>query len=201
MVAAGNIVYQGARIHSSTRIDLQGDARFLGWEILCLGRPAAGERFEFGECRQNFELWRDGEPLYLEQGRYTGGKPVLAAHWGLQGQPASATLLAAGSPPGLVADLRRPGIVGGQARVSVSQLDGVLVCRYLGPSATMARQLLTLAWGLLRPALLDRPPLPLPFLDYLTRARTFMELTPREKRQSCCCSPPACWRNGARPRA
>ncbi|MER2602206.1 MAG: urease accessory protein UreD [Candidatus Competibacter phosphatis] len=156
-----NIVYQGARIQTSTRIDLQGDARFLGWEILCLGRPAAGERFEFGECRQNFELWRDGEPLYLEQGRYTGGEPVLAAHWGLQGQPASATLLAAGSPPGLVADLRaalEPSA--GEARVSVSQLDGVLVCRYLGPSATMARQLLTLAWGLLRPALLDRPPCP-----------------------------------------
>ena len=154
-----NIVYQGALLHASTRIDLQGNARFLGWEILCLGRPAAGERFEHGECRQDFELWRDGEPLYLEHGRYTGGDPVLAAHWGLQDQPASATLLAAGSPPGLVTGLRaalEP--LAGNARVSVSQLDGVLVCRYLGPSTVMARQLLTLAWSLLRPALLDRPP-------------------------------------------
>ncbi|MGB5065575.1 MAG: urease accessory protein UreD, partial [Candidatus Competibacter sp.] len=157
-----NIVYQGARVHASTRIDLQGDACFLGWEILCLGRPAAGEGFEHGECRQDFELWRDGEPLYLEHGRYTGGDSVLAAHWGLQGQPVSATLLAAGSPPGLVADLRTAlePAAGDAARVTVSQLDGVLVCRYLGPSANRARQLLTLAWGLLRPALLGRPPCP-----------------------------------------
>ena len=71
-----NILYNGARVHALTRVELQGDARFLGWEIFCLGRPAAGETFKAGEYRQDFELWRDGEPLYLEQGRYIGGDPI-----------------------------------------------------------------------------------------------------------------------------
>ena len=184
-----NIVYAGAGVHALTRIQLQGDARFLGWEIFCLGRPAAGETFATGEYRQHFELWRDGEPLYLEHGRYAGGDAVLDARWGLQGQPASATLvctppapeaidairaewerLAAPSPSTVLPSLGKeewfdparnlsPG-PGGAELFAVSQLDGVLFCRYLGPSAARARGFFTLAWGLLRPAILERPPCP-----------------------------------------
>lgn len=160
-----NIVYAGARLRSLTRIDLQGDARFIGWEILCLGRPAADEPFATGECRQIFELHRAGEPLYLEHGRYTGGEGILDARWGLQGQPVTATLLCATTRPGPVADLRArwdtlasaspPGEL-----ATVTQLDGCLVCRYLGPSTARARQFLTVAWCLLRPKLLDRPACP-----------------------------------------
>ncbi|RUQ36862.1 MAG: urease accessory protein UreD [Candidatus Competibacteraceae bacterium] len=160
-----NIVYAGARLHSQTRIDLQDNAHFIGWEILCLGRPAAGERFTTGECRQIFELYRAGEPLYLEHGRYTGGEGMLDARWGLQGQPVTATLLCAATRPGLVEILRAgweslatttpPGEL-----VTATQLDGCLVGRYLGPSTARARQLFTVAWRLLRPMLLDRPACP-----------------------------------------
>ncbi|CDH47375.1 urease accessory protein UreD [Candidatus Contendibacter odensensis] len=163
-----NIVYAGAKIHAITRVELQGDARFIGWEILCLGRPAAGEIFTTGEYRQNFELWRDGEPLYLEHSRYNGGDPVLAARWGLQNQPVSATLLCAGSPPDGVNIIRAgweelmallPATGAGEL-ATVTQLDGVLIGRYLGPSAVRARRLFTLAWEVLRPAILNRPACP-----------------------------------------
>lgn len=167
-----NIVYNGARVHALTRIELQGNAGFLGWEIFCLGRPAADEMFVAGEYRQDFELWRDGEPLYLERGRYIGDDAVLDARWGLQGQPVCATLVCAGSPTGLVDAIRAgwedmkprspsaPRLAGEEVSATVTQLDGALICRYLGPSATRARRLFTLAWGLLRPALLGRPPCP-----------------------------------------
>ncbi|MFO1421895.1 MAG: urease accessory protein UreD [Candidatus Competibacteraceae bacterium] len=160
-----NIVYAGARVHALTRIELQGDARFLGWEILCLGRPAAGETFATGEYRHDFELWRDGEPLYLERGRYAGGDAVLNARWGLQGQPVTATLLCAPAMPGQVEAVRAgweslatPAVQGELA--TVTQLDGCLVCRYLGASAARARRFFIVAWSLLRPAILDRPPCP-----------------------------------------
>ncbi len=39
------IVFDGARARSTTQVELAGDARFLGWEIACLGRPANGEGF------------------------------------------------------------------------------------------------------------------------------------------------------------
>ncbi|MDS4068666.1 MAG: urease accessory protein UreD [Candidatus Competibacter sp.] len=160
-----NIVYAGARVHALTRIELHGDARFLGWEILCLGRPAAGERFTTGDYRQDLELWRDGEPLYLERGRYAGGDIVLDARWGLQGQPVTATLLCAPARPGQVEVVRAGweslATLAAQGELAtVTQLDGCLICRYLGPSAARARRFFIVAWGLLRPAILDRPPCP-----------------------------------------
>ena len=202
-----NIVYNGARVRALTRVELQGNARFLGWEIFCLGRPAAGETFSAGEYRQHFELWREGEPLYLEQGRYAGGDAVLDAPWGLRGQAVSATLLCNGAAPDGVNAIRArweelkasppptplsergespifpslakegwreaPGGFGPSGGplspwrrenerelATVTQLDSVLIGRYLGPSAARARQFFILAWGLLRPALLNRPPCP-----------------------------------------
>ena len=168
-----NILYSGARVHALTRIELQGDARFLGWEIFCLGRPAAGENFTTGDYRQDFELWRDGEPFYLERGRYAGGDVILNAPWGLRSQPVCGTLVCAGSPPDVVDAIRsgwdalkfpaRPlsdPSADDLELATVSQLDGVLICRYLGPSTARARRFFTLAWGLLRPALLNRPPCP-----------------------------------------
>ena len=167
-----NILYSGARVHALTRVELQGDARFLGWEICCLGRPAAGETFKAGEYRQDFELWRDGELLYLEQGRYAGGDAMLDMPWGLQGQPVSATLICAGSPPDGVNAIRFawdalkppshpfPDLANDAELATVSQLDGVLIGRYRGLSTTRARRLFTLAWSVLRPVLLNRPPCP-----------------------------------------
>jgi urease accessory protein len=168
-----NILYNGARVHALTRVELQGDARFLGWEIFCLGRPAAGETFRAGEYRQDFELWRDGEPLYLEQGRYAGGDVMLDAPWGLRSQPVSATLMCASSPPDVVGPIRsgwdalkrsfRPfpdPSADDSELATVSQLDGVLICRYRGPSTARARQFFTLAWSVLRPVILKRPSCP-----------------------------------------
>jgi urease accessory protein len=166
-----NIVYSGARVHAGTHVELQGDARFIGWEILCLGRPAAGERFATGDYRQDLELWRDGEPLYLEHGRYPGGDVILDARWGLQSQPVSATLACVGAPPDGVAAIRAeweaftdstaPGPAGqNEERGTATQLDGVLVCRYLGPSTARARRFFMLAWNVLRPNVLGRPPCP-----------------------------------------
>ncbi|MCB1921701.1 MAG: urease accessory protein UreD [Candidatus Competibacteraceae bacterium] len=168
-----NIVYSGAQVHTLTQVELHGDARFLGWEILCLGRPAADETFTTGKCRQTLELWRDGEPLYLEQANYTGGDSALNAAWGLQGQPVSATLLCTPAKTSIPpagkgwsggSDAIRAAWKGHRLldneRVAVTQLDGVLIGRYLGPSTSRARRFFTLAWELLRPLLFNRPPCP-----------------------------------------
>jgi len=165
-----NIVYNGARVHTLTQVELQGDACFIGWEILCLGRPAANESFTTGEYRQDLELWRDDEPLYLEPGRYTGGDRLFDAGWGLRSQPVAATLICAGSAPERVNAIRvrweelkasSTALPEGHAEwLAVSQLDGVLIGRYLGPSAARARRFFIVAWGLLRPFILNRPPCP-----------------------------------------
>src|SRR5262249_43518141 len=43
-----NIVFDGSCVRLSTRVELEEGASFVGWDVLCLGRPASGERFTRG---------------------------------------------------------------------------------------------------------------------------------------------------------
>jgi urease accessory protein len=154
------ILFEGARAHLSTRVDLSGSAAFIGWDILCLGRPACGERFgASSSCRQRFELWRDEQPLVLERTRYDGDTQDAA--WGLRGASVTGTLLAAGptltdeAKSALLQALRAlPVHTGGLS--SVSEVNGVLVLRYLGNGVEHARILFEKAWHILRPGILGR---------------------------------------------
>jgi urease accessory protein len=159
------IVYQGAEVELETRVELAEGAAFLGWEILCLGRPAAGESFGRGRCRQRLELWRAGRPLCLERAVVDGGGRVLAAAWGLGGATVSATLLATGGGAAGRAgadDVAGPlralaGALPAGDLASVTVIGDLLVCRYLGASAERARRHFLRAWQLLRPLFIGRP--------------------------------------------
>jgi urease accessory protein len=152
------IVFNGAHATMTTRIDLQQGANFIGWEILCLGRPGAGERFEQGRVRQCWEIWRDGKPLLIERARYEQGEASLVAPWGMAGQAVSATLVYAGRNVQLIEQVREATsqlcIAG---LFSVSQLAEVLVCRYLGTHTEEARHCFIAVWEVLRPVVLQRP--------------------------------------------
>jgi urease accessory protein len=150
------IAFAGADAELTTRVELEAGATFVGWEILCLGRPAAGEAFAHGRCRQRFELWRDGHPLCLERTSWEGGAAVMEAAWGLRGATVTGTLLATGGPFA-VDDIRT---VPSTDLVSATVVDETLVCRYLGGSAERARAYLARVWSLVRPALVGRPPCP-----------------------------------------
>ena len=148
------IAFDGARAASATRVTLTGTAGFIGWEILCLGRPAAGETYTHGAFVQRFEIWRDGAPLWWERNALTGGAPALHAPWGLAGRSVVATLVAVGRAPSALPALRELlNAPQDDGEFAVSQLRDVLVCRYLGNSAEQARTGFIAAWRLLRPAL------------------------------------------------
>jgi urease accessory protein len=149
------IVFDGGRVELETRVALTEGSAFAGWELVCLGRPAAGEAFTRGRCRQRLELWRDGRPLCVERARLDGGGPVLDAAWGLAGAPVTGTFLAT-PVRALLDELRAVAPPAGELG-SVTLLGDVLVCRYLGASAERARGYFSRLWSLVRPALLGRP--------------------------------------------
>lgn len=149
------IFYDGARVRTTTRVDLAAGARFLGWEIVCLGRPASGERFAGGDIGFGFELWREGRPLWLERGRIDPA--LLAARWGFDGQPVSGSLLCVVENDDVLPALRA--LADEDAPLhgfAVTATDGVVACRYLGPSAQEARRYFERAWAMLRPGLCGR---------------------------------------------
>lgn len=152
------ILFAGCEVDMLTHVQLQPGASFVGWEILCLGRPSSGEVFDHGRCRQRFELWRDGRPLVIDRSLLTGGDDLLTAQWGLQNQPVTATMLAT---PATVEmrDAARDAVTDSNFSegFSATLLDDVLVCRFLGKQGAHARQAFTQAWAAIRPLMLERP--------------------------------------------
>jgi urease accessory protein len=143
------IVFCGARAQLDTEVRLGAHARYLGWEILCLGRTGSGEKFARGEMRLSTQVFRDDRLLWLERGRIEGGGMLLESAAGLQGRPVCATLIAAGTGFDLAACRAIEDI-------AVTQLPGVLVARYLGDSSEQAKRLFARLWAVLRPALFGR---------------------------------------------
>ncbi len=143
------IVFDGAMAQLETEVRLQGDAKYLGWEILCLGRTGSGERFDKGEIRLDSRIYRDGRLLWLERGRIEGGGALLDSPAGLQGKPVCATLVAACPMVDLAACREIESL-------AVTQLPGLVVARYLGDSSEQAKQLFARLWTVLRPAMFGR---------------------------------------------
>jgi urease accessory protein len=148
------ILFDGARAATRTAVHLHGQARFLGWEILCLGRPANDETFSSGTLAQDFLLYHDGEPVLLDRLRLRGGSAALSAPWGLSGAQALGTLLMHPAGDVDITALRALGRSG--VRHAFTQVNGALLCRALAAQAEPIRQLFTDIWLQLRPALLGR---------------------------------------------
>ena len=149
-----SIVYDRAQADMSTSIRLRGNAVYIGWEILCLGRTAAGERFARGTLRQRQEITQDGVRLWFEKGRLQGGDPLLESPVGLAGNTVSATMVAAGRdiPDDLLAECRKVQALD-SALGGITRLPRVAVARYLGNSGEDARSYFMLLWAVLRPVL------------------------------------------------
>ncbi|MDA8260038.1 MAG: urease accessory protein UreD [Betaproteobacteria bacterium] len=152
------IVFDAARAAMRSTVDLADDARFIGMEVLCLGRRASGEKFTEGALRLDTRIRRAGRPVWLERGLLEGGSDLLDAAAGLAGFSVSGTFLAAASgvEPGLLAACRDIPIHETGARHGITALPEILVARYLGHSSEAARQWFVALWQVLRPALIGR---------------------------------------------
>lgn len=152
------IFFDQAEVALEHQVELQGDARYIGGEILCFGRTASGESFNNGRISQQTSIRRDGKLLWFEQGVLSGGSAAMRNHLGLAACTVCATLIVAGKPfsNSFVQQLRdcaNP-LAGDQASVGASQVKSVLVLRHLGHSSELARRWMMQAWQLIRPQLL-----------------------------------------------
>lgn len=154
------IVFDASKIELELAIDLVDDARFLGWDVICLGRSAAGERFDRGALRQRLTLTRDGTPTFAERAVLHGGAPLLTSPVGLQGNPVFGTFLAAAPivTHAMLESCRQVLPMAGEG--AVTRLPGVLIARYRGASAAAARHYFVELWRKLRPALALRAAVP-----------------------------------------
>jgi urease accessory protein len=169
------IAYRGCRAENHFRFSLAPQAQMMGWDLLALGLPAAGDAFDAdtsGEITQHLEL----PGVWLERGRIAAADhALLHGPLGLAGRPVMATLwFAAGSE--LARELRerlldgaREALGGGEpgGTAPTALLAGAsapneqtVVMRVLAPQVEPAMALLVATWQRWRQAAWAMPPCP-----------------------------------------
>ena len=156
------IAYRGCVAENALRLELAEGAETMGWDVLALGLPAAGEPFDAGHFTQHLEI----PGCWLERGRIAADDTrLLDSPLGLAGQPVMATAWFAGGSA--LADARREALLDAARDCATasplalrcgatSPHRQVVVLRVLAPRVEPAMALLTqvraawrrIAWGL-----------------------------------------------------
>jgi urease accessory protein len=150
------ITFDHAQARMNSEVVIDADGCYIGWELICLGRTASGERLTNGKLLTTMRVMSAGTTLWLERALIEGGSRFLDSPVGLHGQPISGTLIAVARTISneLLTACRNVRPAAG--RGGVTRLPGLLVARYLGDRAEAAFDYFVSLWQLLRPALLNR---------------------------------------------
>ena len=152
-----NIVFDRAQTHLSNTIELDAGAGYIGWDVVCLGREASGERFEHGAIRLEGRILREGRLLWAERAAFAADDPLIDSPLGLGGARVFATVVAAGRMLGAsVLDACRAIPAEAPDRCGVSAVDDVLVARWIGRSSQSARTWCERIWRTVRPGMCGR---------------------------------------------
>lgn len=155
-----SIYFPRARVDVRSTIRLGGSARFLGWEIACLGLPARGESFDSGTVHQGVSVLREGSPVLLEAQELD--PEVVAGRWGMRRQGSIGTMIAVPADESMLAAARASADLEANARDAGNELlactlvDGILVCRGLAARGERLRNAFAGIWRAIRPRLLGR---------------------------------------------
>lgn len=148
-----NIYFAGAKVHINTKINLDLQSRFIGWEIHCFGLPVNNELFLSGHLQLDMTIKRDDKPLLIECLKVDADR--LNAPTGLRGHSVVAMLVATPATDDLLATVRSI-ISGNEALIAATLVEKCLLLRYLGNSTLECRTLFTRVWMAIRPLILDR---------------------------------------------
>lgn len=143
------IVYEGALAELECELRLGPGARYIGWEIVCLGRTGSGERFGKGSFKTHTRIYSGQKLLWLERGEIDGGARLMQSPAGLGGRTVFGTLLATCDSNAVLRQCREI--------AAATALPGLLIARYLGDSTGEAMERFIALWKILRPAVMQRP--------------------------------------------
>ncbi len=152
------IIFNGAIYKQKTRIELEPDALWLGWEIVRFGRSARGERFLSGSWRSHTEVWRSGYPLWSDRQWLEGGEAMINSPHGLNGYPVVGTLALVGRQVNFeLLQKIQTLTLNYEGQLGVTKLIEGLTCRYVGHSITEVRHWFIAVWELIRLFYIQRP--------------------------------------------
>ncbi len=142
--------------HQELVVNIDHTSRFIGWDINCFGRQAGNYPFVTGVATVSIRVLHDGMPLLQERLVVDGGNDIDRLS-GLRGSTVCATMLAVAPSLdsahwlSLVREVLPP------AEFAATQIDNVLVVRYLGSSVEKVRSGFVQTWIALRPLIMQKP--------------------------------------------
>jgi urease accessory protein len=161
------LVFDGAEGELITEVELSDNAQFMGWDIVCLGRPSSEDWFERGSIRQVISIQRNGVPLFIERNTISAQGDIMQDKAGLAQQAVFGSFILTNdrdSIPelteeqrevleGLAALTAKSDLIRGQAKglVAVTHKPGLVIVRYLGPCADNAKKVFIQYWQWMRP--------------------------------------------------
>lgn len=149
------IVFNQANAKIETHIDMTASAKFIGWEISCLGRQAGNLPFNEGRLLQKVQIWRDNKPLLIERALYEGDADIISAPWGLANHTTVGTMIITPANTKLLESIRQRVQAESRELFSATLIDDLLVCRHLGPQAAATKKIFTQVWQIARPIVQD----------------------------------------------
>ena len=155
-----NIIFDGAKGHLNTQVNIAGNGLFIGWEITCLGRPEGDAWFRQGQLMQTLSIYHDDKPLFIDRLNLEASNGVMESKAGLQGYSSFATFVVNREVDSNVYQqlIHMQDVTNAQDLIllGVTQKQGVLVIRALAHRAEPIRHMFEKIWQLLRPAVYER---------------------------------------------
>ena len=148
------ILFGGSRYRAGLRIRLARRARFSGWEIFALGRPASGDAYGTGVLHAETRIDVHGAARLVDRQLWSrreqrDDEDVFTAAWGLDGRTVLATYYAYPADEDTLARARL--LLGDCADAGATLLDDLLVARILADGVERTRAVLDRIWRGLRP--------------------------------------------------
>jgi len=140
------IVYDGACLKAGMHIDLAEQGRFVAWEIMVLGRPAAGEAFTDGYAELQWRIRLAGRLFYLERQHLNA--QAFQTRWGLSGHPACGTMFVYPVLPAQLEAVQT--LIGELPNYGVTLIDRLLICRGLHERADLLKGFFEQVWDAVR---------------------------------------------------
>ena len=149
-----SIIYDGARIESRVSVELADQARFIGWDLICLGLPASEKPFRNGHVVQQMVIRREKRPLLFETVRIAGEDPLLSKSWGLAGHGVSGLMAATVNYPDILNEVRQGISQTPSSFFAATLFNELLICRFMGNRVSDGLNGFRRAWEIIRPHLL-----------------------------------------------
>ncbi|MFC3152967.1 urease accessory protein UreD [Litoribrevibacter euphylliae] len=146
------IVFDGAKGELITEVELESAGTFVGWDIVCMGRPSSEDWFERGSVRQLLSIKRAGRLVHIENNVIDADSGIMKVRSGLAGQPVFGSFMITSDNLSELTEEQRDTLEGMAkgALVSVTAKPGITVVRYLGACSETAKKVFAQYWAWVR---------------------------------------------------